>query len=231
MRAFFLPLMVAVAPLTAHALEVPKFKSGGFVIGLQLLGTAPEHFDGQNLDAHVSPFVSAAFQSSFQSSPYAVGLRLAYNILGFVSLGADVTATGWSIFDSRRGGAGFAVGMLAIHPLQFVFINKEERPFGLDFSTHVGVGYGIIGVSDPVALGMDGLVVQWGLTVDYFFTKYFGVEFFAKCNFLEMNKFYFDWDSAHRNPPGPGSSANIDPRRPGGTWWHTGLAIVLRIGD
>ena len=229
MRSIFL-LILAVAPLSASAMEVPKFKSGGFLIHLQVLGTAPEHFDGQNINSQVGFGVIPVgdyFQQSFQSAPYAVGLRLAYNILGFVSVGADVTATGWSIFDDRRGGAGFAVGLIALHPLQFFFIQKEERPFGLDFSTHVGLGYGIIGVSQPQALAMDGIVVQWGLTVDYFFTKNFGLEFFAKCNFLKLDKFYTDWDSAHR---GGGGAATINPTG-NGTWWHTGIALVLRIGD
>lgn len=229
MRSFFLPLILAVAPLSASAMEVPKFKSGGFQIHMQFLGTAPEHFDGENLNSQVSPFIGNAFTSNFPSPPpYAVGLRLAYNILGFVSVGADVTATGWSIFDDRRGGAGFAVGLIAVHPLQFFFIKKEERPFGLDVSTHVGLGYGIIGTSQPVALGMDGIVVQWGLTLDYFFTKNIGLEFFAKCNFLKMDKFYFDWDAAHRGVPG--AAATLNPTG-NGTWWHTGIALVLRIGD
>jgi hypothetical protein len=231
MRAFFLPLMVAVAPLTAHALEVPKFKSGGFQIHLQwALGR--QHADGESLQRQVIPAgFFFANELPNEVTPAGLGLRLAYNILGFVSVGVDFTGTGWDVTSDQRGGAGFLVGMLAVHPLQFVFINKEERPIGLDISTHFGGGYGIVGVSQPAAMGMDGPVLQWGFNVDYFFTKHFGVEFFTKSTFLMLNKFYLDWDGAHRNPPTVGSSATIENRTPAGTWWHFGFALVLRLGD
>ena len=229
MRSLFLPLMLAVAPLTAHALEVPKFKAGGFLITLQA-GAAVPHLDEAYLNSQF--FGSFLYYSQVPKESAGVGLRLAYNILGFVSIGADFTAAGWRVFESTRGGAGFLVGLVAIHPLQFVFINKEERPFGLDVSTHVGVGYGITGASGnnlTPATGMDGPVVQWGMTIDYFLTRYFAFEFFAKCNFLQFNKFYWDWDTAHAG--GPGAATLETGAGKGGSWWHTGLAIVLRIGD
>lgn len=228
MRSFFLPLMLAVAPLTASALEVPRFKSGGFLITLQA-GAGLPRIDEAYLNGQY--FASFLYYREVPKESAGVGLRLAYNILGFVSVGADFTATGWRVMESSRGGAGFLVGLVALHPLQFFFINKEERPFGLDVSTHVGVGYGITGTSSTlpggIATGMDGIVVQWGLTLDYFFTRYFGLEFFAKCNFLQFDKFYWDWDGAHSGGPG---AATLSPRG-GGQWWHVGLAIVLRIGE
>lgn len=226
MRALFLPLIIAVAPAVARAeLEVPKFKKGGFLITLQA-GAGVPHLDEQFLASQTggaAPF----FTAQVPKESLGLGLRLAYNILGYVSIGADFTATGWSVFESKRGGSGYLVGLVALHPMNFFFINKEERPFGLDFSTHVGLGYGIAGVSGPPALGMDGIAVQWGLTIDYFFNRYFGLEFFAKCNFLQFDKFYYDWDSAHS---GGNGAATLNPRG-GGTWWHTGLALVLRVGD
>lgn len=225
MRSFFLPLLIAVAPAPAlAALDVPHFKTGGFLIGLQA-GAGVPHLDGQFLNSQTFGTASL-YTSRVPSEAVGLGLRLAYNILGFVSVGADFTATGWNVFDSNRGGTGFLVGLVAIHPMQFFFLNKEERPIGLDFSTHVGVGYGISGIGGSPALGLDGIAVQWGLTIDFFFNKYFGLEFFAKCNFLQFDRFYFDWDSAHSGGPGA-----IAMQRGGGQWWHTGLAIVLRIGE
>jgi hypothetical protein len=226
MRTFFLPLIIAVAPQVAHGLEVPKFKNGGFLITLQA-GAGVPHLDGANLNSQI-PLIAPFFESKIPTESVGLGLRLAYNILGFVSVGVDFTATGWNVFDSTRGGAGFLVGLVAIHPLQFFFINKEERPIGLDFSLSGGAGYGIVGVSGPPALGMDGVVGHFGLTIDYFLNRYFGLEFFAKCNFLGFDRFYFDWDSAHQGVAG--AAATLNPRS-GGTWWHTGLALVLRIGD
>lgn len=229
MRAFFLPLLLAVAPLTASALEVPKFNKGGFLITLQAGAGVPhldESYPTSDLTSAAIALAYPLYRNNVPKESVGLGLRLAYNILGFVSIGADATATGWSVFDSKRGGTGFLVGLVAIHPMQFFFLQKDERPFGLDFSTHVGVGYGISGTSDP-ALGYDGIAVQWGLTLDYFVNRYIGFEFFAKCNFLQFDKFYTDWDGAHQGGFGAATRAS----RGGGTWWHTGLALVLRIGD
>ncbi|MBL8951283.1 MAG: hypothetical protein JNK82_10930 [Myxococcaceae bacterium] len=205
---------------------MPNFKKGGVLIGLQVGGAVPG-LDRANLAAQ-APY-SALLTENVQAAA-GVGFRLVYNILGHASLGADFTATGWDVFNDRRGGAGFLVGLIAWHPLELFFLQKEERPFGLDFNTHVGLGYGIVGGSVPAAWGMDGITVQWGLAIDYFLTKWFAVEFFAKCNFIKHDKFYYDWDSAHRNPPVSGSYATLNPTG-NGTWWHTGIALVLRIGD
>lgn len=223
MRSLFVSLIIVVAPLSAAALEVPKFKKGGVLISLQA-GAAVPHLDDANLN---SLFTGAfLFTRQVQTAP-GVGFRLGYNILGHASVGADFTATGWDVFNDNRGGSGYLVGYVAWHPMELFFLKKDERPFGLDFNTHVGLGYGIVGGSQPAAWGMDGIAVQWGFAIDYFLNRYFAVEFFAKVNFLQFDKFYFDWDSAHRGGPG---AININPRG-GGTWWHTGLALVLRIGD
>jgi len=226
MRAHLALVIIAVAPATAAALEVPNFKKGGVLIELQFGGAVP-NLDGANLNSQIG---GATILTSNVQSAAGVGFRLAYNILGHASIGADFTATGWDVFNDRRGGAGFLVGLIAWHPLELFFLKKDERPFGLDFNTHVGLGYGIIGGNVPAAWGMDGITVQWGFAVDYFLTKYFAFEFFAKCNFIKHDKFYLNWDGAHQNPPQPGSFATINPTG-NGTWWHTGIALVLRIGD
>ena len=44
MRSLFVPLLIAVAPISASALEVPKFKKGGVLISLQA-GAAVPHLD------------------------------------------------------------------------------------------------------------------------------------------------------------------------------------------
>ena len=76
--------------------------------------------------------------------------------------------------------------------------------------------------SDPGLVGMDGLVIEWGLDVDYYFTRYIGLGLFAKCNFLKFGNYYYDFD--HR-------IASSLPNSSNGTFWHTGITLRLRIGD
>jgi hypothetical protein len=226
MRTYFLLLIIAVAP-SAFALEVPKFSTGGFTIELQG-GAGVPHLDEAQINSSV-PFGGSYYTGQVKVGA-ALGLALAYNILGHASVGLDFTGTGWNPFSPDRGGAGFLVGTIAWHPLQLVYaILKEERPFGLDASTYVGFGYGISGISGSgggPALGMDGFVVQWGMKLEYFFSRLFGLGFFAKCNFLEWPNFYYDWDAAHS-----GGMGAVGLKPPVGTWWALGGSLILRIGE
>jgi hypothetical protein len=230
MRPFLVGLIIAVAPTSAFAeLEVPQFSHGGFLVhfdyGIGLWG-----LDRNSLYQSVPSPVVDYFASRVQNT-HTISFALGYNIKGHATIGAQFYATGWNVFDPSRGGSGGLMGTLAWHPLELVFLNKDKRPFGLDFSTWVGVGYGIVGFGDGSgpALGMDGLIVQWGLNVDYFFTKNFGVGLFAKINFLKYSTFYTDWDSAHSG--GGGGLGLQNSGNNAGIFSHLGVELVLRVGD
>jgi hypothetical protein len=118
--------------------------------------------------------------------------------------------------------AGIVTGYLAWHPLELGWLKKASRPIGLDVSTLFGVGYGIVGQNR----GMDGLVLQWGLNIDYFFARTFGIGLFAKGTFLQWDKFYLDYNN--RDLPGntlPVSGGSV------GSFWTLGLALNFRAGE
>ena len=208
-------LAVALAAGTAWA-DPPKFSQGGFVFSVDY-GPGIWALDRAHLAAQVTDPLAGIFISDAQST-HTVALSAGYNIKGHASLGASFTATGWNVFNPDRGGAGFLTGFVAWHPLELVWMNKEQRPFPLDASTSFGVGYGIAGQRT----GMDGLVLQWALKVDYFFARYFGVGLFVRGTFLEWNKFYTNFND-RIGPDLPNGS--------GGAFWHLGLALHFRAGD
>lgn len=208
-----------MAPAAAWA-DPPKFSSGGFTLQLQYGGGA-WHLDRAGLADQVGAANADIFVSDAQST-HTLGLKLAYNILGHASVGVDFNATGWSLLTVDRGGAGFIAGTVAWHPLELIFINKEQRPIPLDFNTFVGFGYGIAGERR----GMDGLVIEWGLNADWYFTRFFGLGLFARCNFLKFNNFYLNFDQRDL----PGNTLSL-PDSSNGTFWHAGVDVLLRFGD
>ena len=212
--------------------DPPNFSAGGFNFQIQygpgfwtIDQTALGNDPGKNGLPPVGPVNASLFKEMLTTSKHVpahtVSLSLAYNILGHASVGADITATGWEIFDAARGGGGFVIGKVAWHPIELFFMNKEKRPIGLDASTFFGVGYGIVGGATSVPGfpdGMDGLIFEWGANVDYFFARYFGLGFFARGIFLNWEKFYLDFNN--RDVPGN----TIPLAKPlGGSFWTFGL--------
>lgn len=222
---------------------VPHFSTGGFTFQLQYgpgfwtvdttrLGADPGK-DGLLVGAERAGWFTGMLTDPKHTPGHSVSLSMAYNILGHVSIGADLTATGWNVFDASRGGAGFVIGKLAWHPLELFFLKKEKRPIGLDFSTFFGVGYGIVGGATAAAgnpLGMDGLLFEWGANVDYFFARYFGLGFFARGIFLSWEKFYRDFNNRDANTCG--GPCTIPLAKPlGGSFWTFGIAMTFRAGE
>lgn len=225
MRSTFLVMLVAGAGLGARQAwaDPPKFQSGGFVFTLQY-GPGFWALDKQKLVDQVDPtFVGGGemFVQDVKTSHTAT-IRMAYNILGHASIGAELTATGWNLFDTSRGGAGFGVGTITWHPLQLVFLNKEVRPIPIDFGTYFGAGYGIAGQR----VGMDGLVFEWGANLDWFIAKYFALGIFTRGVFLNWNSFYIDYN----NRSAPGNTIAL-PKSSGGSFWTFGLSLNFRAGD
>lgn len=230
-------IMALGAPLAVWA-DPPHFSSGGFNFQIQYgpgfwtvdqtkLGTDPGK-DG----LMVGPINAGLFKDSLQNT-HTVSLSASYNILGHASVGADLTATGWNLFDATRGGGGFVIGKVAWHPIELFFLNKEKRPIGIDASTFFGVGYGIVGGATAIAgfpNGMDGLIFEWGANVDYFFARYFGLGFFARGIFLNWEKFYLDFNNRDANTCG--GPCTIPLARPlGGSFWTFGISMTFRAGE
>jgi hypothetical protein len=238
MRTFLVGLIILVAPATARAeLEVPQFSHGAFIIGLDW-GDGLWGIDRASLAKSLGGpiFGQAAadtFASQIHDSWATLGINLGYNIKGHATIGASFTATGWDVFAPTRGGSGSLLFTVAWHPLELVFLNKEKRPFGLDFSLMGGVGYGIVGYSGgsgQPALGADGVVGMFGGNVIYYLTKNLGLGFFVKGFFLDYGTLYTDWDSAHSGGGGAVSLQNSSTPK-AGFFTHIGIELSLRVGD
>jgi hypothetical protein len=218
--------LAAAALLSAGAARSapPDFSSGGFVFGVEY-GPGFWLLDRASLAAQVPGHAADvdAFVSDLQTS-HTVSLRARYSILGHVSIGGDVTATGWNLADVTRGGGGAVVATIAWHPLQLVFalLHRDPRPVGLDLSTGFGVGYGLAGQRR----GMDGLVYQWTLDVDWFFNRWFALGTYVRGTFLDWANLYLNFATRAQ----PGNTVPL-PAHSGGSFWTFGLALVFRFGD
>ena len=203
--------------------ESPQFSTGGFVMTVQY-GPGFWALAKKQLADQVNsqdPGGGDIFVTDAQNT-HTLSLRAAYNILGHASLGAELTATGWNLFDTTRGGAGFGIGSVTWHPLELVFLNRPKRPIPLDLGTFFGVGYGLAGQRR----GMDGLIFEWGLNADWYFSRYFGLGLFVRGIFLDWNAFYIDFN----NRSLPGATIAL-PQSSGGSFWTFGLNINFRAGD
>lgn len=212
-------LAVVCAPVAALA-DPPHFSQGGFLFSVQY-GPGFWALDRQGLGEQVGADNADLFITD-ATNTHTVTLRAAYNILGHASISADFTATGWDITTPQRGGAGFVVGAVTWHPLELVFLKKERRPIPLDVGTYFGIGYGIAGERR----GMDGLLLEWGLNADWFFTRYFGLGFFARGTFFKWDNFYIDYN----NRTVPGATIPL-PKGSGGAFWTIGVSLTFRAGE
>lgn len=212
-------LLVAV---TGRA-DTPQFSNGGFVFTIQygpgFWGLAKQQLADQT-NAQ-DPGGADIFVADVQNT-HTLSLRAAYNILGHASLGAELTATGWNLFDTTRGGAGFAIGSLTWHPLELIFMQKDKRPIPLDVGTFFGAGYGIAGERR----GLDGLLFEWGLNVDWYFSRFFALGIFTRGISLNWNTYYIDYNNRSQ----PGASVNL-PKTSGGSFWTFGISLNFRAGD
>ncbi len=234
--------LIGLATLLASSAALadpPNFSAGGFNLQIQYgpgfwtidktkLGADPGK-NGLSVGDERAGLFTGMVNDPKHTPGHTVSLSIAYNILGHASIGADLTATGWNVFDATRGGAGFAIGKVAWHPLELFFMKKEKRPIALDFSTFFGLGYGIVGGATELAgqpLGMDGLIFEWGANVEYFFTRAFALGFFVRGVFLNWDKFYLDFNN--RDVPGN----TIPLASPlGGSFWTVGITLNFRGGD
>ncbi len=199
--------------------ESPKFSGGGFHFGISY-GVGLFALDATRLTSQVGAN-EAQLMTGGVVNGSTLNASLYYTILGHASVGTNLTATGWNLADETRGGMGILVGTVGWHPLQLAFMHKENRPFPLDASIHFGLGYGIVGQKR----GMDGLVFQTSLLVDYFLAKYFALGLVARGNFFAFNSFYVNYQDRAQ----VGNTLKLD-NGSGGAFWHLGLTLTLRAG-
>jgi hypothetical protein len=209
-------LLSIVLPLGAWA-SPPEFSNGAVHLGLQW-GAGLWGFDRAHLAGQVGGENADVLIGDTQNN-HTVSLRLGYNILGHATVEADITGTGWNLFDATRGGGGFVAGVAHWHPMELIW-PKEIRPQPIDASIFFGAGYGIMGQRR----GMDGTVLQTGITANYFINKAVGFGFFARGVFPQFSTFYIDYD--HRDVPG--ASLKLT-KGSGGSFWTLGLNLDFRI--
>lgn len=217
-------LLALCAALIAPAAlaDPPKFSEGGFIFSIQY-GPGFWSLDEGALGAQVGPGYASVFAGDFKTS-HTLTLKGNYVILGHASVGVDFTATGWDVFSSSRGGAGFVVGTVGWHPLESVFkiLKYEKRPVAFDVSTFFGLGYGIAGQH----LGSDGLVMEWGFNFDWFFARYFALGTFVRGVFTKWNSLYLDFN----NRDVPGNTIAV-PNGVGLSFWTVGISLNFRAGE
>jgi hypothetical protein len=139
-------------------------------------------------------------------------------------VGVDLTATGWDVLSSSRGGGGFLVGTVGWHPLESVFriLGYDKRPVAFDLSTSFGLGYGIAGQR----MGSDGLVLEWGARFDWFFARFFALGTFVRGVFTRWSNLYLDFNNrdvaGNTLPVANGVGLGL---------WTMGLSVTFRVGQ
>ncbi len=211
-----LAAMAVLAPLAGWAAS-PSFSKGGLVFGLQY-GPGLWSLDRSRLAEQVGEPNADLFIGDAQNT-HTASVRLGYNVLGHATVAAELTATGWNVFDASRGGAGFLVGALHWHPLELVW-REQARPVPFDASAFFGIGYGIAGQNR----GMDGTVLELGVTADYFFLPAVAFGLFVRGVLLQWGNFYIDYD--RRNVEG--NTLKLT-RGSGGAFWTFGVSLDFRF--
>jgi hypothetical protein len=204
---------------TASQADSPQFKGGGFQFSLSY-GIGLFALDSGRLASQVGAQEAQLFTEGALNAQ-TLNASLYYTILGHASVGTNLTATGWNLTDDSRGGMGILVGTVGWHPIQLAFLNKENRPFPIDASLHFGLGYGIVGQKR----GMDGLVFQTSLLVDYYLFKYVALGAVLRGNFFAFNSFYVNYQDRAL----AGNTLKLD-NGSGGAFWNLGITLTLRAG-
>ena len=137
------------------------------------------------------------------SAPGAT-LVLGYNIKGHATVAAALSATGWDLATSQRGGAGFAALEVSWHPLQ---LSPSLHPRRYDVSVFGGAGYFVLGEQRALT----GLNLQAGLRAEYFVTNWLSLGGAVRYISLQANEYVEDWNGNVRQelPEGSGGSVVI----------------------
>ncbi len=198
----------------AASAGTPNFKAGGLIFGIQY-GYGIWSFDREHLAKQVGGPEADTFLGDLQNT-HNLGIRFGYNVLGHASIEVSVSGTGWNLTEVGRGGGGFITGALAWHPLELLWMKREQRPVPLDMNIYFGAGWGIVGQRR----GMDGLVFQTGFNVEYFFAKSIGVGLYTRGTLLNWSEFYLNYNERRSTHLTQGS---------GGSQWQFGLSLLMRF--
>lgn len=202
-------------PLTAAAVP-PDFSKGGILFTVNV-GYGVWGIDLDRLAEQIGAIDDPGIFKDDARNGLALALGLGYNILGHATIEANLTATGWEVFNANRGGGGFLAGIARWHPME-IFMRGRERP--VDGSIFFGAGYGLAGQRR----GMDGLVFELGLAGDYYFTPGFYASLYFRWIFLNFANWYINFDARHL----PGNTLPL-PKGSGGTFFTAGLAVGFRF--
>jgi hypothetical protein len=121
----------------------------------------------------------------------ALRFAMAYNIKGYASVEAGLTAHGWNLGNADEiGGSGHLTFCGHFHPLQLWL---PERDY--DASVFLGGGYSIVGGGrDDHNRGLQGGELEFGVTGRYFFTSFFSLGVDMRFAVPFYSTWFVDWD-------------------------------------
>jgi hypothetical protein len=212
MKSFLIATLLVALPATA---ATPEWDKGGVIFALQY-GWGMWNIDRAKLAPQVGQDNADVLYSDTQNG-HSASLRLGYNILGHATVEGTLSASGYRLTESTRGGGGFVAGGAHWHPLQ-IFLAGRDRFY--DVSLFLGAGYGIMGQNR----GMDGFAWQYGLGADFFVAKTIGLGAFFRSSQMNFGNFYFDYNN--RNVAG--NTVTL-PQGSGGNFQQVGITLTLRV--
>ncbi len=213
----------ALEPPPALAPEAdPRVRRArGFAFRLEG-GRAMWSLDAGRIEEQVSGELRGEIQSLMVESTHnapSITLHLGYNILGHATIGAEICATGWDVFDSSRGGGGLAAGTLSWHPAELL---AELLPIGLlrqrtwDASFFAGAGWGAVGKDRALR----GDFVVLGARAEIYFADWFTLGASVRSFLLRFDEYVVHWDN---------DEFVTLPDRSGGSLLVPSIAVTMRV--
>ncbi len=200
----------------------PRFRRArGFAFRLEG-GRAMWTLDGEQIASQLSPQLRTEVQTLMVDGTHnapAVTMHLAYNFLGHATVGAELTATGWSVFTPGRGGGGLAAMTLAWHPAELL---ADLIPIGLfrqrawDVSLFGGAGWGAVG-KDRALRGMHTL---FGARAEIYLAPWLAVGGSIKRHGLRFSEYVIHWDN---------NRFETLPDTSGGSLFVPSISVALRV--
>lgn len=127
------------------------------------------------------------------SDGLALRFAMAYNIEGYASIEAGITAHGWNLGDAGSiGGSGHIGGVVHFHPFQLFM---PERSF--DASVFLGGSYSIMGgghADEDLDRGLDGGALEFGFTGRYLPIPWLSFGGEIRFHFPFFDRWHRDWD-------------------------------------
>jgi hypothetical protein len=213
--------VAAAPPVARPKTSGPRFRRAeGFILRLEG-GYAYWRLDGDRIARQVGirgPEVGPLLVNQTHDAPAAV-LQIGFNILGHAAIALDVTATGWDVMTRDRGGAGFAAGTVAWHPVELL---AELLPIGFirdrfwDLSVFAGGGYGVLGQDRA----MDGMHLVFGARAEFFPARWISLGATLRHYPLRFDRYVVHWDN--------GIDEDL-PERSGGSVLIPTFTVALRV--